>query len=164
MNNICKKKKCSKNTKLCRFCERCNDNCKYFKEDICDKLSTSPYVCNGCDDRNKCTLTKLLYSAKKAQKDYEKILVDSRVGIENSSEEIKVIDDIVTPLVKQGQSIHHIHANNKDTIMISEKSLYNYIDKVDLSIKNIDLPRKIRYRARKSVQKGYKMDKSCLEG
>ena len=68
INKVCKKEKCNKKVKHCRFCEKCNDNCKYFKEDICDKLSTSPYVCNGCDDRNKCTLTKILYSAKTAQK------------------------------------------------------------------------------------------------
>jgi hypothetical protein len=44
-------------------------------------------------------------------------LKDSRVGIENSPEEVRVIDEIITPLIMQGQSIHHIHANNKDTIM-----------------------------------------------
>lgn len=164
MNNVCKDKKCIQTTKSCRFCEKCNDNCQYFKEDICDKLSISPYVCNGCNDRNKCILSKKLYSAKIAQKDYEKILVESRIGIENSPKEIKVIDDIVTPLVMQGQSIHHIHVNNKDTIMISEKSLYNYIANGCLSAKNIDLPRKVRYRARKKKQMGYKVDKSCLEG
>jgi hypothetical protein len=84
--------------------------------------------------------------------------VDSRSGIEYSHEEIKVIDDIITPLVSQGQSIHHIYANNKDIIMISEKTLYKYIDNGILSVNNIDLPRKVRYHARKKKQMGYKVD------
>ena len=34
--------------------------------------------------------------------------------------------------------------------MFSEKTIYNYIETGALSIKNIDLPRKVRYRKRKS--------------
>ena len=127
MKNICPELKCTKRNKYCTFCAECNDNCKYFKEDICDKLSSSPYVCNGCNDRNKCTLTKRLYSAKTAQKDYKELLIDSRVGIENSPEEVKIIDEIIAPLIKQGQSIKHIHAHIKDLTMVSEKNLYKYI-------------------------------------
>ena len=164
MKNICPKLKCTKRNKYCKFCAECNNNCEYFKEDICDKLSSTPYVCNGCNDRNKCTLTKRFYSAKTAQKDYKELLIDSRVGIENSPEEVRVIDEIITPLINQGQSIHHIHENNKDTIMVSEKTLYKYIEDGALSINNIDLPRKVRYRERKRTQMGYKVDKACLEG
>lgn len=164
LKNICFEIKCTKRNKFCRFCAECNDNCEYFKEDMCDKLSSPPYVCNGCTDRNKCTLTKRFYSAKTAQKDYEELLIDSRIGIENSPEEVKVIDEIIAPLIMQGQSIHHIHANNKDTIMVSEKTLYKYIEDGALSVNNIDLPRKIRYRERKKKQMGYKVDKACLEG
>ncbi|MDD4727076.1 MAG: hypothetical protein PHR70_09910 [Tissierellia bacterium] len=42
--------------------------------------------------------------------------------------------------------------------------MYNYIDNQILSAKNIDLSRKIRYRPRKKIQIGYKVDKKCLEG
>lgn len=164
LKKICGNDYCSnKRNKFCRFCDICNNNCDYFSEDICSKLSKSPYVCNGCDDRRKCTLTKKFYSAKDAQKDYEGVLVESRSGIEMSPEELQRINDIVTPLVNNGQSIHHIHSNNKDSFMVSEKTLYNYIDKQIISAKNIDLPRKIKYRPRKKFQMGYKVDKSCLK-
>jgi len=164
MKNICTSGKCSnKHVSCCRFCDKCNNNCQHFKEDICAKLTTSPYVCNGCDDRNKCTLTKKIYSAKFAQKDYEDLLVESRVGIEISSEELQRINDIITPLVNNGQSIHHIHSNNRNTIMVSERTLYKYIDDQILSVKSIDLPRKVRYRPRKRIQMGYKVDTKCLE-
>jgi IS30 family transposase len=163
MKNICKEKVCKNKYKHCRFCSNCNNNCEYFKEEFCGKLKISPYVCNGCENRNKCTLSKRHYSAKIAQKDYESILVESRIGIESSPEEIKKLDDIIKPLINNGHSVHHILVNNKDTIMVSEKTIYNYIDIGALSVRNIDLPRKVRYRPRKKYQMGYKVDKKCLE-
>lgn len=168
LSNLCNKKVCKIRSKNkynnCRFCSYCNDNCKYFKGEVCERLKSPPYVCNGCEDRNKCTLKKRFYSAKTAQKDYERLLVDSRTGIFSSPEETKRLDDIIKPLVNRGHSVHHILANNKDTIMVSEKTIYNYIEIGALSIKNIDLPRKVRYRPRRKIQMGYKVDKKCLEG
>lgn len=165
LNHICEERRCdNKRAKFCRFCSNCNTNCEYFKEDLCDKLSSSPYVCNGCEDRNKCTLTKRMYSAKFAQKDYEDILVESRTGVEITPEEAEKINSIISPLIDNGHSIHHIHSNNNDSIMVCERTLYNYIDNQILSAKNIDLPRKVRYRPRKKIQMGYKVDKKCLEG
>ena len=32
----------------CRFCRLCNANCGAFVEDVCERLSQPPYVCNGC--------------------------------------------------------------------------------------------------------------------
>ena len=63
------------------------------------------------------TTSNSYYSAKTAQKYYEELLVDSRIGISRSHEEIKRSDDILKPLVNKGHSVHHILANNKDTIM-----------------------------------------------
>ena len=92
------------------------------------------------------------------------MLVESRVGIECSLEEVKRLDDIIKPLVNKGQSVHHILVNNKDTIMVSEKTIYKYIEIGALSVKNIDLPRKVRYRPRRKVKMRYKVDKKCLDG
>jgi IS30 family transposase len=165
---LCDKNSCnirSKNKyKYCKFCSYCNDNCKYFKEVVCERLNSPPYVCNSCEKKNSCTLTKFYYNAKTAQKDYENLLIESRTGISCSPEEIKRIDDIIKPLINKGHSIHHIVVNNRDSIMLSEKTLYNYIEIGALSIKNIDLPKKNRYRPRKRIQMGYKVDKKCLEG
>ncbi|MFR8123073.1 MAG: hypothetical protein ACLU77_15520 [Waltera sp.] len=52
------------------------------------------------------------------------------------------------PLVKQGQSIHQIYLTHKDELMCSEKTLYNYVDGCLFDIRNIDLPRKVKYRPR----------------
>ncbi len=42
----------------------------------------------------------------------------------------------------KGHSIYHIMVNNKDKIMLSEETFYNYIEIGALSIKNLDLPNK----------------------
>lgn len=48
--------------------------------------------------------------------------------------------------------------------MYSEKTMYKFIDLGILNIKNIDLPRKVRYKRRKKSCTVYKIDKNCLEG
>ena len=52
------------------------------------------------------------------------------------------------PLVRQGQSIHQIYIEHENELMCSEKTIYNYIDACLFDVRNIDLPRKVRYRER----------------
>ena len=56
-------------------------------------------------------------------------------------------------IVKQGQSIHQICVNNADEIMVDERTIYNYIDNGILSVRNLDLPRKVRYKKRKAKRR-----------
>ena len=129
----------------------------------CLALLKPPYVCNGCTERHGCKLQRHLYDAKYAQKEYEAVRSESRQGFAISEEELKRIDAIIAPLVKQGQSIHHICIENADNIMLDEKTIYNYIDAGLLSVGNIDLPRKVRYRIRKK-KKPVRVDKQCHIG
>ena len=132
---------------------------------ICNKTSKYPYVCNGCNQKYKCTLGKQLYDAKDAQKEYEEILSEARTGLTYTEDKINRISKILKPLiVEKGQSIHHAYINNQDSIMCSEKEIYILIDKGILEIKNIDLPRKVRYRSRPKRKSYYKVDKQCLQG
>lgn len=62
--------------------------------------------------------------------------------------ELARLNAILVPLVKQGQSIHQIYLTHKDELMCSEKTLYNYVDGCLFDIRNIDLPRKVKYRPR----------------
>ena len=153
------------NIKKCRICkEGCYKTCIDFMEETCPKLSKPPYVCNGCDDRNKCTLTKHYYYAFQANKSYESNLSDSRTGIVISQENIDRLNSLLVPLiVDQNQSIHHVYINHCDEIMMSEKTLYKVIDSGVLQVRNIDLPRKVRRRSRKK-ESSYKVDKECLKG
>ena len=117
----------------------------------------------GCNERQRCKLRKHLYDAKYAQAEYESVRSESRQGFAITSDELARIDGIISPLVKQGQSVHQICVNNGDTIMLDEKTIYNYIDAGLLTVGNIDLPRKVRYRVRKK-KKPVKVDKQCHKG
>jgi IS30 family transposase len=61
------------------------------------------------------------------------------------------------------QSVHYILSNNKASIVVCEKTIYNYIELGALSVKNIYFLRKVRCRARRKRQMSYKVDKKCLE-
>jgi hypothetical protein len=47
--------------------------------------------------------------------------------------------------------------------MCSEKTIYNYIDDCLLEVRNIDLPRKVRFRVRRKKAE-FKVDKGCRIG
>jgi IS30 family transposase len=163
LENVCQGAfPCSR--KLCRNCKKCKDFCSAYRKEICQRLSQPPYVCNGCEERLKCTLEKSVYKALTAEEEAKLLLSESRSGISLDEDEIQRIDGIVTPLVLQGQSIHHICCTNKDSIMSSERTIYNYVNDRVLTAKNIDLPRKVRYRPRKKAKTRLKVDKSCVIG
>lgn len=164
-SNFCKHKRtcsfkniCNSNCHAeCRNCGKCNDLCKNFELDLCPKLSKPPYVCNACSNYTQCRKVKYIYVASKAQEKYENSLVMSRQGINIAQEELEKLDNLITPLIKQGQSIKLIYANHKNEIPCSIRCLYNYIDMGLLSAKNIDLPRRVRYKVRN--KKGTKKTK-----
>jgi len=63
-------------TRRCSTCSHCNSVCPDFVEEICLRLSSPPYVCNGCVDERKCTLRKQYYLHRPAQKSYKNCLLD----------------------------------------------------------------------------------------
>ena len=149
--------------KLCRRCSMCNTKCREYEADACRRHIKPPYVCNGCGKRAECTMEKHLYIAEEADRDYHIKLSESRSGINYTEEELKRLDDLISPLIKQKQSPHHIWSNNKDALMVSERTIYNLIDARIISAMNLDLPRKMRFKARKK-KKTFKVDKSCRVG
>ena len=147
--------------KKCSSCSKCHLHCPDYLKECCPALSSPPYVCNGCKKRYKCSLEKCLYSASAAQKEYELIRSESRSGICISQAEALQLDACISPLICKGQSIHHISVTNPSLIMFSEKTLYNYVDSGIFSARNLDLPRKVFYKPRKSRHDSFKVDKSC---
>ncbi len=150
--------------KKCSLCSKCHLCCTDYFKQYCPALLKPPYVCNGCPDRHKCTLEKHLYSASAAQQEYELIRSESRSGICLNEAEALQLDEFISPLLKKGQSIHHICVSNPSEVMFSEKTIYNYVDSGIFSAKNIDLPRKVSYKPRKSAHDSFKVDKSCRIG
>ena len=162
-SRICHPCRAERHYKLCRRCGLCNAFCSDFVPYDCPRLKRPPYVCNGCGSRPECTLKKHFYHAQFAHNDYLSLLSESRRGISFSEDELRHIDEIVSPLILQGQSPHHICVTNRDRLMISERSIYRLIDAGLISAKNIDLPRKVRFRVRKK-KKELKVDKKCRIG
>ena len=151
--------------KSCSSCfkTKCFEICQDFQQTGCTKLTKPPYVCNGCIQRKTCKLERHLYEAKSAQKEYEETRSTSRQGFAVTPPELDRIDQIISPLIKQGQSIHQICVNNADEIMLDERTIYNYVDAGLLSVGNIDLPRKVRYKVRKK-KPSVRVDKQCHLG
>lgn len=147
------------NSSLCKNrygCDRfnCDKKMECYEEEICYKLTGAPYVCNGCEQKNKCRKIKYYYYAKFANDEYSENLRTSRYGINQTKEEIYELDKLITPLIKEKhQSISHIYANHPDEIKFSRATMYNYVELGVFSFKNIDLPRKVRYRKRKDSKK-----------
>ena len=155
---------CSSTSKYkCSICNKCNDFCDDFKEEVCSHHTKPPYVCNGCEQLNQCTLKKLFYHAQEAHLRCREHISDSRSGILCNELDLERINALVTPLVKNGQSIHQIYESNRDELMCSEKTLYNYIDACLLDVRNIDLPRKVKYRPRYKKPE-FKVDRACRNG
>jgi len=148
----------------CSFCGKCIDLCADYIKEICPLLLKSPYVCNGCSIKYSCTLEKRYYRAYKAQEEYELIRSESRSGFNLSEAELKHLDSVISPLLKNGQSIHHILINNQDKISCCEKTAYIYADNGLFSAINLDMPRKVRFRKRKKKSIPLKVDKTCRIG
>jgi len=151
-------------TKRCSQCNLCNGLCGDFEEQFCDRLCDPPYVCNGCTDERQCALRKRYYFYKQAHEAYREMLVESRVGANITEDELLVLDQIVSPLIMRGQSIHHIVVNNPDQFEVSEKSIYRYVAGGLLKARNIDMPRVCRLKPRKTKPVGHKVDSSCRTG
>lgn len=160
-DNLCVCKDCSTKTRHCWSCGKCNNACLLYEKYVCPKLSKPPYVCNGCKDRGRCALEKHLYKATYAQKEYEEVRSESRSGFAISEAELTHLDGVVSPLLLKGQSLHHICIYHADETMTSERTLYAYVNNGLFTARNIDMPRTVRMRPRKTAPKTLKVDKKC---
>lgn len=147
----------------CSLCSECTLHCLDFEEDVCSVKSKPPYVCNGCRELPRCTLLKRIYDPADAHEMAHKSISESRTGILSNEDNLARINGIITPLVKNGQSLHQIYIDYVDDLMCSEKTLYNYVDAQLFDIRNIDLPRKVKYRPRYK-QPEFKVDRGCRLG
>ena len=148
----------------CPACRLCNSACPDFKEEACPRLAAAPYVCNGCRDERTCVLRKRYYLHNPAHRNYRDILAASREGANITEGELLDLDGLLSPLVKGGQSVHHVIANNPDRFSVNEKTVYRYVAGGLLRAKNGDMPRvcSLKPRARKPVE--HKIDTQCRVG
>lgn len=157
MSSICKMHTCRQ---LCWSCDynRYATECKKYDPFKCPKLHKPPYVCNNCETRQACHYCKRYYHAIDAQHTYERTLYDSRKGINLTPEELQELNDLISPLVLKGQPLSHIFAVHADEIPVCRRTLYNYFDQSIFKARNIDLPRRVRYKKRKKRSEPRKKD------
>lgn len=149
---LCDEEYCFSRCAACRNVD-CRTLCKEYETNHCPKLNKPPYVCNGCEDRYKsCRKPHYYYKARYAQLNYNKTLSESRKGIGKTPIELEELNELITPLIRNGQPLGHIYAHHAEEIDCSRRTLYNYLDSGLFSVRNIDLPRKVRYKPRKKIK------------
>ncbi len=160
--NLCSSN-CGKQCKKCSFIN-CYRTCKEYSVKKCSKLNRYPYVCNSCNTVTTCTGEKSYYKAKVADSKYKELLVASREWLNITSNELKKMDEIISPLILKGQSISHIFTHHKGEIDCCERTLYYYFDKNAFTARNIDLPRKVKYKPRKKSTLPVVKESACRAG
>lgn len=147
---LCDKPDCMKLCKVCYTPEReaqyCSEICPDYFVKQCQSVAKAPYVCNHCQKFKRCNLNHALYSAQDADSNYQQLLVSSRDGINQSPADIALLNELISPLLKKGQSMAHIYAHHGHEIPCSRRTLYTYIDKGVFEAKNLDMRRRVRYK------------------
>lgn len=115
---------------------------------VCPQLIKAPYVCNPCSKLHRaCKYDKHVYVASAAQKEYETFRSESRQCVALSEEEFASFDKCLYDAVKNGQHIYHFIASSPD-IPYSVSSVYRLQSEGKLSVSVLDLPRKVKFKAR----------------
>lgn len=145
--HICGDKVCNV---LCRKCFKgCINICQNYEKQYCEKLSVSPYVCNGCYSYHICNYDRYIYQSIEAYKRYKSTLTDSRSGFDITLENLEIVNNLASPLIKNGLSPFHIKQTYAEELPISEATLRRMIDKEVIDARNIDLRDKVKRKPRK---------------
>lgn len=131
-----------------------NNRCPSFTYYICSKLLKFPFTCHGCEDLSICAHFKRFYDCAKADENSNYFLKESRRKRKLTKEQIRQIDEIVSPKVIKGQGLHHIYVANpvlKD--ICHERTIRRLIYAGELSVKCHDLRRYMRFDHKESHPK-----------
>lgn len=158
IHHLCER--CTRLRKKCSLCELCNGLCKDFMEARCERIEHPPFCCNGCRRQRNCNICRFVYDAEKAHMKALSRLKDARSCILLSPSELERTDQLISPLLKKGQSIHHIFINHADELFCSERTLYSLIDRNCLTARNLDLRLKVK-RKLPRLKPVHKVDKAC---
>lgn len=116
----------------------------------CDLLKRFPFCCNGCA-RTKCVHRSHKYSAYDAHSKAQKNRILPRINIQERNKIIKVLNESISPLIKNGNSIHAAILSSK-SCDISESTIRRYIEKGLLDAKRGDLPKACKFRVKKEYK------------
>lgn len=138
--------------KKCKACHKAKQYCSdYVKSQCGTLLDAALHLCNSCHKQRYCHFEKHIYDAKSADMEYRSALVSSRDGFDLTAGEFQKINDIVTPLVKKGQSIYHIVNTNRESLPVSESTIRRLINGSELDVCRLDLPEAVKRKPRKKT-------------
>ena len=112
------------------------------------RTEKAPWICNGCENYTHCRKQKYIYNPENAHHQYRVSLIATRSGTHCNPEALKYLDKIITPAIKEkSQTLDHLYSYMSNELGISRSTLYRYVGKGYLEIKNIDLPKRVKYKA-----------------
>lgn len=133
----------------CKYCSlaKCSMICDDFQEfPECQRVSKFPFVCNGCPSLKECVLPKYFYKADQSHLQYQSNISDIKLGPKISEVQMAMLDKLISQGVKNNQSIEVILKSQG--LPMAPSTVYNYINNHYLTVKNIDLKRKVTYKQR----------------
>jgi IS30 family transposase len=133
----------------------CIKKCPLYEEPKCNRRDKSPGACNKCSALQKCKLDRYFYHATQAHEEYLRDLADYREGINLTTKERDSLAEIISPLLKQGQSVYQILSAHPE-ISQCEKTIYTYIAEgvfKDAGIDNFSLKEQVNRRRAKKLKK-----------
>lgn len=148
----------------------CNTQCPSYDKYTCKRRDRSPGACNGCPRYVNCRYDKYKYNATTADIEYRDMLVNTRIGVNATLNQIRELGLLIKPLLEQGQSVYVILQNHPE-IELTERTIYTYIEDgvfqdAGVSITCLDLKRQVRRKPTKKKKIAYspRNDRSHLKG
>ena len=115
--------------------------CPAFEQAVCPRLLGSPFVCNGCGKIHNCPLPKKFYVATAAQTAYEATLSTSRAGVRPDDGTVARMDAVLSPSVRNGQSIGAVVAGNAGIFGgYARSTVYGWLRDGLFAARGCDLP------------------------
>lgn len=145
---------------ICSFKSyECYKFCKVIEVSQCDKLASSPHVCNGCTKKNGCRHVKYYYNAIIANNKYTNSWSENRQGLHYTELELSVINTDLKMLVLKNKSLYHsLIVINKRGFNFKLKTIYSQIERGQLAIKSSDLPRCRSHKGNRTKDTSYKRE------
>ena len=120
----------------------CYKHCKNIEINLCEKLISSPHVCNGCSTKKYFRHVKYYYKANEANDAYRNSWKNDKIGLRYSELELNVLNNDFKNLVLNNKSIYHsLIVINKRGFDFKLFTIYKQIEKGQLETKSSDLPR-----------------------
>ena len=149
--HLCKKPWCKTKCAHC-FTTSCTKYCIDYEKSYCEQLNDPAFLCNYCTKRGHCKFDHRIYTARHAELSYQKTLVSVRSGFDVTEAELRKIDQLASPMIKNGLSPYHVKQTYGDELPVSEATLRRMIDKNTLAARNIDLRDKVKRNPRSTTR------------